>query len=126
MGTLRNLRLSRLNVLALTLFLATFTGCDHFTHIKGIVQDSRGKPIADVTVKLTNGSRAMQYQSDEDGSFLVEISDSPFKTELVLSATKYGYKPFEKRFYNTENLQSALITLEEINPSAKPRADARR
>jgi hypothetical protein len=87
-------------------------GCDGFTSIHGVIQDSGKRPIADANVSLTVGSRSREAKSSGDGAFKIGMTHSPWNPELSLSVTKVGYRPFEKRFHARDQLRDIVITLE--------------
>jgi hypothetical protein len=94
----------------------TLTGCDGGTQISGTVQDPAGKPVANATIQLINREKVVKEWSREDGSFHIAMLHAPFKTELKLSVTKDGYRPFEKHFYSTDHLESIVVILDEVFP----------
>jgi hypothetical protein len=77
-------------------------------------------PVADADVTLAVGgtTRRLTVKSSEHGVFGIGTMHSPHNTELSLSVTKAGYRPFEKQFHSHENLKSIVITLQK-SPSAQ-------
>ena len=105
-----------LRVLSFMLLLSV-AGCDGFTHIKGRVTDTNGKPIqgALVEMKTISGGRDGQSKTDADGSFSVGFTHAPWNVDLSLTVSKQGYKTFEKRFKSEEAKQfPTTITLEAV------------
>ena len=89
------------------------TGCDGFTHLKGVVLDSADKPLANADVTLIVGDRNQKVKTSESGVFVVGMSHSPWNPELSLSVAKAGYKTFERRFHPDEHLQTIVVALQE-------------
>jgi hypothetical protein len=94
-------------------------GCDGATFVRGVVRDSEGKPIPEANVKLTTGATTHEVRSTDDGEFEVGGTHAPFKVELTLSATKTGYKPFEKRISSSDGIHQTInIALEPSSDSS--------
>ena len=53
------------------------------------------------------------------GVFKIGMLHSPWNPELTLAITKPGFKPFEKRFYAKEHLESVVVTLEPASEAVK-------
>ena len=104
--------------------LLSFAGCDGFTHIKGKVTDTTGKPIqgAEVELKTTSGGRDDKVKTSTDGSFSVGFSHAPWKVDLALTVSKDGYKTFEKRLTSEDAKQfPATIALEAMQSAGRSR-----
>ena len=110
---------TRIGITVLSFVLVLLiTACDGFTHIKGKVTDSNGKPVqgALVEMKTISGGRDDQSKSAADGSFSVGFSHAPWNVDLALTISKEGYKTFEKRFKSAEAKQlPTTITLEAVS-----------
>jgi hypothetical protein len=93
---------------------ACLVGCDGGTSVKGTVQDSAQRPIADAQIRLTAEGYTTDKKSSGSGAFQIAILHSPgfANPELTLSVTKAGYRPFEKRFRHRDQLGILAITLE--------------
>lgn len=85
-------------LMALILMTLLLTGCDGFTTIEGTVKDVNGNPIKDVKLVLMLGGRKVENRASEDGSYSLSTSHAPFRVQPRLTATKKGYKPYQKEF----------------------------
>ena len=78
--------------------LVSLFACDGFTHIRGKVTDTNGRPIEGAQVEMKTGGARSQVKTDSHGSFSVSFTHAPFNVDLVLTVSKDGYKTFEKPF----------------------------
>jgi hypothetical protein len=81
--------------------LVLAAGCDGHTSLSGEVVGPDDKPIAGVKVRLSEPkepSRGWDSTTDEAGRYSVALTHAPFDIPLVVTATKEGYKPYQKEF----------------------------
>jgi len=79
----------------LTVFLLV-SGCDAWTKAQGTVRDGVGSAIPDAIVTINVGSDSRQFRSDENGRYMVQISQPPWKVDCKLTVNKAGFVPYEK------------------------------
>ena len=107
---------------ALSVFLLLFlASCDGYTHIKGKITDTSGRPIqgAQVRMKTISGGGDDNETTDADGFFSVAFTHAPYNVDLLLMVTKEGYKPVEKRFKSADAKQfPPTIALEAVSSVA--------
>ena len=73
------------------------SGCDAWTRAQGTIRDSAGKPIPDANVTLKIDSASQQIHSDNEGHYVVQISQPPWEVDCTLTAIKAGFIPYEKQ-----------------------------
>ena len=99
-----------------TLFAITVAKAQTITHVKGLVKDSKDKPLTEVSVSLlktTDSSLVKTSISDRDGKFDILVK---FGGNYLLSYTVLG---FEKKFsppFTIEKGQTLSLNIMKLNP----------
>jgi len=90
-------------IIIITLFLS---GCECQINIKGqIISNSTGLPLEGVLIDLKR--KNVKVISDKYGKFNLEHFGGCF--DPLIQITKKGYKPFEIKFSNSDNLNTYKI-----------------
>jgi hypothetical protein len=112
-------RCTTLFAVGLTVFLLV-SGCDAWTKAQGTVRDSVGSAIPDaiVTIKIGNDSR--QFRSDENGRYMAQISQPPWKVDCKLTVNKAGFVPYEKRLKGPGVYNELDVVLEPLHVDSSP------
>jgi hypothetical protein len=97
----------------ITVLLFTF-GCDAWTKAQGTIRDPGGKPIQDAVITMKVGKDSRDFHSFEDGRFMVQMWQPPFKQDVTLTVTKPGYVSFEKQFKGPGTFKDFDIVLKPI------------
>ena len=109
--------MAKLAILILSALL--LTGCDGFTSIDGSVKDTENKPLEGVTLTLeTSSSRAVEDKSKADGRYSLHTSHAPFRVQPKVTASKKGYKPYQKLFPLAAGTKHELDIVMEVDPEA--------
>lgn len=101
-------------LMCLSCVVGFVTGCDGGTTIRGVILDSNDMPIGNADVMLNVGGLTREGKSTGRGIFLVGMVHAPFDPERILTITKPGFKPFEKRFHPKELSMDMIIHLERM------------
>src|SRR5262249_43995268 len=106
------MRTSSVFIILLMLFAP---GCDAWTKAQGTVRDEWGKPVANAVVTVKVGSDSRVFRSLEDGRFMVQISQPPFKESVTMTVSKDGFLPFEKQFHGPGNFSELSVVLRPLH-----------
>src|SRR6266403_4163653 len=96
-------------------FLLFTSGCDAWTKAQGTIRDEWGRPVADAVVTMKLGKESRVFHSLEDGRFMVQMWQPPFKQNVILTVSKAGYLPFEKQFQGPGNFTDFNVVLKPVH-----------
>ena len=92
-------------------FLLSISGCDAWTKAQGTIRDQWGRPVANAVVTMKLGKESRVFHTLEDGRFVVQMWQPPFKQNVILTVSKAGYLPFEKQFQGPGNFADFYVVL---------------
>jgi hypothetical protein len=72
-------------------------------------QDEWGRPAADGVVTMKLGKEPRVFHALEDGRFIIQMWQPPFKQNVILTVNKAGYLPFEKLFRGPGNVTNNIV-----------------
>ncbi|HEX8139786.1 MAG TPA: carboxypeptidase-like regulatory domain-containing protein [Pyrinomonadaceae bacterium] len=93
--------------------MLTLVSCDGGTTLTGFVRDTNGQPIEGASLRLESpsGSKS-EVLSHANGSYKTSILHSPFKTKLIVTVSKKGYKTYRQEFPSGELQRKYDVVLE--------------
>jgi hypothetical protein len=75
----------------------SLSGCDAWTRTQGTIRDTSGKPIQGALVTIKIGSESRNFQSSEEGRYVAQMWQPPFKQDVALTVSKPGFITSEKK-----------------------------
>jgi Carboxypeptidase regulatory-like domain len=96
--------------------VASATGCDGHTSVRGRVVDPAGKPLARAVVKMTEDpdnpgrGHSTSMTTDEDGQFAVGVTHAPTKSmPFLFEVTKDGFVGHSERLTGTASYEKEIV-----------------
>lgn len=89
---MHKLALHRTGHFILIVLSSVFAGCDGFVHVRGVVRNPAGKPVAGATIHVTDMTDYWYTQSDENGCFYASGTTAGTHSSEPLTVVASGYK----------------------------------
>jgi hypothetical protein len=101
--------------------LLALLGCESSSRAAGQVRDARGKPLADVVVRLEIGSTSKRTRTDASGFYSVTRAKVNGKSPADLTYCKAGYRLARRWFDDSNSIPPTLdVILGEIDTTDTP------
>ncbi|HET9839858.1 MAG TPA: carboxypeptidase-like regulatory domain-containing protein [Candidatus Angelobacter sp.] len=114
---------SKIGVVATTLLVCTLTGCEGGTLLDGKITDAAGNPVVSAIVTLEVVEPPWdkaQEKSDAHGKYKINVTHYPKRTHLVVTVSKEGFEPFEKKITSKGIHQHLEVRLKPLQTSEPP------